>query len=178
VDHLRHADWRQAKSAMEYLDICRTQGQNRRATIGSGRALNRSMAVVELGHRSHGIPLVAAGEVCWACVSMDAEECVPAGDAANPCVSCGACCGYYRASFYWSEADEASGGTVPVQLTEKLNDFRRVMRGTSQSDPRCVALLGTIGTSQSAKSKIADVIVAERRFHYSDFCFSQGSVVA
>jgi Fe-S-cluster containining protein len=80
-------------------------------------------------------------------VYMSAEECVPAGDAANPCVSCGACCGYYRASFYWSEADDAPGGTVPVQLTEKLNDFRRVMRGTGRKDPRCVALLGTIGQS-------------------------------
>ena len=53
-------------------------------------------------------------------------------EASNPCVGCGACCAYYRASFYWAEADNASGGTVPVELTEKLNDFRRVMKGTSQ----------------------------------------------
>jgi Fe-S-cluster containining protein len=76
---------------------------------------------------------------------MGVEDSVPADAAASPCVSCGACCAYYRASFYWSEADDAPGGTVPVGLTEKLNDFRRVMRGTSQKDPRCVALLGTIG---------------------------------
>ena len=62
----------------------------------------------------------------------------------NPCVTCGACCALYRASFYWAEADDA-GGTVPVELTEKLNDFRRVMRGTNQPAPRCIALVGTIG---------------------------------
>lgn len=79
------------------------------------------------------------------CASMGVEDRVPAGEPANPCVSCGACCAYYRASFYWGEADDAPGGTVPVGLTEKFNDFRRVMRGTSQKDPRCIALVGTIG---------------------------------
>jgi uncharacterized protein len=68
-------------------------------------------------------------------------------EASNPCLSCGACCAYYRASFYWAEADGTPGGTVPVELTEKLNDFRRVMKGTSQKDPRCIALLGEIGQS-------------------------------
>ncbi len=68
-------------------------------------------------------------------------------EAVNPCITCGACCAYYRASFYWAEADANSGGTVPVELTEKLNDFRRVMRGTNQEAPRCVALLGEIGVS-------------------------------
>jgi Fe-S-cluster containining protein len=68
-------------------------------------------------------------------------------DAANPCVRCGACCAYYRASFYWAEANNTPGGTVPVELTEKLNDFRRVMRGTNPPNPRCVALLGEIGQS-------------------------------
>jgi Fe-S-cluster containining protein len=67
-------------------------------------------------------------------------------DSPNPCLTCGACCAFYRASFYWAETDDA-GGTVPVELTEKLNDFRRVMRGTNQPHPRCVALVGTIGQS-------------------------------
>jgi hypothetical protein len=71
----------------------------------------------------------------------------PTEGTANPCVACGACCAFYRASFYWAEADDAPGGTVPVELTEKLNDFRRVMRGTNQPKPRCVALLGEIGRS-------------------------------
>ncbi len=68
-------------------------------------------------------------------------------EASNPCISCGACCAYYRASFYWAEADETLGGTVPIELTEKLNDFRRVMKGTSRKSPRCIALLGEIGKS-------------------------------
>jgi len=76
-------------------------------------------------------------------------------EASNPCVSCGACCAYYRASFYWAEADSTSAGTVPVELTEKLNDFRRVMKGTSQKSPRCIALLGEIG--QSVRCSIYDL---------------------
>ena len=67
------------------------------------------------------------------------------GEEPNPCIACGACCAYYRASFYWAEADEGLGGTVPVELTEKLNDFRRVMKGTNGAHRRCVALLGEIG---------------------------------
>ena len=67
-------------------------------------------------------------------------------ETSNPCLTCGACCAYYRASFYWAEANDA-GGTVPVELTEKLNGFRRVMKGSNQKNPRCVALLGEIGQS-------------------------------
>lgn len=65
----------------------------------------------------------------------------------NPCLTCGACCAFFRVSFYWGEADRAMGGTVPVNLTEDLNDFRRCMKGTNSARPRCVALFGTIGKS-------------------------------
>jgi Fe-S-cluster containining protein len=65
----------------------------------------------------------------------------------NPCLSCGACCAFYRASFYWSEADDATAGGVPVCLTEKLNDFRRIMIGTNAIPPRCIALKGEIGNT-------------------------------
>lgn len=61
------------------------------------------------------------------------------------CLSCGACCTMFRVSFYWGEADPAFGGSVPVELTEKLNESRRVMKGTNQVRPRCIALAGTIG---------------------------------
>ena len=64
----------------------------------------------------------------------------------NPCLTCGACCAFYRASFYWAEADEIRPDAVPVDLTEQLNDFLLVMQGTNQSRPRCIALQGTIGT--------------------------------
>lgn len=64
---------------------------------------------------------------------------------ANPCLSCGACCAYYRVSFHWSEAEKALGGTVPASLTEELTPFLRCMAGTNQKHPRCVALRGVIG---------------------------------
>lgn len=65
----------------------------------------------------------------------------------NPCLHCGACCAYFRASFYWAEGEDASPGGVPVALTAKLTPFLRVMRGTDQPKPRCVALEGDIGHS-------------------------------
>lgn len=68
-------------------------------------------------------------------------------EAVNPCLTCGACCAYFRASFYWAETDAAPDGTVPAELTEKLTDFRCVMRGTDQPNPRCIALMGQIGQS-------------------------------
>ncbi|EFL0022701.1 YkgJ family cysteine cluster protein [Escherichia coli] len=43
----------------------------------------------------------------------------------NPCMTCGACCAFFRVSFYWAEADDAGG--------------------TNQKNPRCIALAGTPG---------------------------------
>ncbi|MGV1097900.1 YkgJ family cysteine cluster protein [Thiovibrio sp. JS02] len=63
----------------------------------------------------------------------------------NPCLSCGACCAFYRASFYWAEADDATFGGVPVELTRRMDDFRRAMLGHSGENPRCIALVGQIG---------------------------------
>ncbi len=67
----------------------------------------------------------------------------------NPCLTCGACCSFFQASFYWAEADDVPGGTVPVELTRKFGAFRRVMIGTSQPQPRCRALEGTVGIAVS-----------------------------
>jgi Fe-S-cluster containining protein len=63
----------------------------------------------------------------------------------KPCLSCGACCAHYRVSFYWAEADDATLGGVPAELTEKFIGVRRVMKGTNRSHPRCSALAGEIG---------------------------------
>lgn len=63
----------------------------------------------------------------------------------NPCLSCGACCAHFRVSFYWAECDDATEGGVPVHLTKKLNDFRRVFLGTEGPHSRCIALSGEIG---------------------------------
>lgn len=65
----------------------------------------------------------------------------------NHCTSCGACCAYYRASFYWAEASDATEGGVPVELTERLGPFRRLIKGTGNVPPRCIALFGNIGES-------------------------------
>ena len=63
----------------------------------------------------------------------------------NPCLKCGVCCACFRASFYWTEADEVSPGGVPIELTDKLNDLMLVMKGTNQPHPRCICLSGEIG---------------------------------
>ena len=64
----------------------------------------------------------------------------------NPCISCGACCCYFRVEFYWREAEKNSEHQVPQQFTEDLNSFKRCMKGTlNKSGNRCVALSGKIG---------------------------------
>lgn len=71
---------------------------------------------------------------------------------AHPCLTCGACCAYFRVSFHWSEADPALGGRVPIELTDALRTHERVMRGTSQSQPRCIALDATSAATAAAAS--------------------------
>ena len=63
----------------------------------------------------------------------------------NPCLTCGACCAFFRASFYWAETAEYTPGGVPSELTKKLNDFFAVMKGSDSIPPRCIALKGEIG---------------------------------
>lgn len=63
----------------------------------------------------------------------------------NPCLDCGICCTHFRISFYWTEADDAPGGFVPVGMTEKLNHHLRCMQGSNSVPRRCVALAGELG---------------------------------
>jgi Fe-S-cluster containining protein len=67
----------------------------------------------------------------------------------NSCVSCGACCAFYRVSFYWAETDPLLDGNVPVELTEPVNPYKVAMKGTNCPQPRCVALQGEIGVNVS-----------------------------
>ncbi len=60
-------------------------------------------------------------------------------DPANPCLTCGACCAAFRVAFYWAEP-------APAAMTERLDPFRAVMRGTRDAPVRCVALDGEVGT--------------------------------
>lgn len=64
----------------------------------------------------------------------------------NPCMTCGACCAYFRVSFYWAEADDGAG-TVPAELTEPITPLLRCMSGTRQQPCRCEALEGSVGES-------------------------------
>jgi uncharacterized protein len=68
-------------------------------------------------------------------------------EAGFDCQSCGACCASFRVSFYWGEADDAPGGTVPAALTRKVNEQMRCMQGTQSHPVRCVALQGEVGFS-------------------------------
>lgn len=63
----------------------------------------------------------------------------------HPCLSCGACCAFFRVAFHWSEAEASLGGQVPAELTEKLDHHQLVMQGTRASPIRCVGLQGPIG---------------------------------
>jgi len=53
----------------------------------------------------------------------------------------------FRVSFHWMEANDATPGGVPVELTQKLTHHRLMMRGTGGSSPRCVALEGETGVA-------------------------------
>lgn len=60
----------------------------------------------------------------------------------NPCLSCGACCAYFRVSFYWAEVENRG---IDPELTLPVTPHRMAMRGTELATPRCAALLGEIG---------------------------------
>jgi uncharacterized protein len=65
----------------------------------------------------------------------------------NPCLSCGACCAYFRASFHWLETTDAPGGSTPAELTTAVTRHLVAMRGTDRQPPRCVSLEGDIGAA-------------------------------
>ena len=62
----------------------------------------------------------------------------------DACLSCGACCTYFRVSFYWAE-----GIPMPEHYTEPVNALYSCMKGTNQANPRCIALEGTVGQQVS-----------------------------
>src|SRR4051812_43007672 len=71
--------------------------------------------------------------------------------AAHPCVQCGACCSFFRVEVSLEE-NQAQGIAVPMELTAPLvqtseRNKNRVMKGTDQERPRCVALAGKVGTN-------------------------------
>ena len=67
------------------------------------------------------------------------------GAANNPCLSCGACCSFFRVSFYSGEIAGETGGTVPPELVSKVGPLRACMKGTELGNSPCIALRGTVG---------------------------------
>lgn len=63
---------------------------------------------------------------------------------ADACLSCGACCSYFRVSFYWAE-----GIDMPQDYVESLTLVYSCMKGTNQANPRCIALQGEVGKQVS-----------------------------
>ena len=63
----------------------------------------------------------------------------------NPCIQCGACCAFFRVSFFWEETTTATPDGVPNELTEEVDEFIQCMQGTNHPSPRCIALQGKIG---------------------------------
>ncbi|MGG2397440.1 YkgJ family cysteine cluster protein [Pseudomonas sp. SH1-B] len=63
---------------------------------------------------------------------------------ANPCLTCGACCAFFRVSFFWGECQSA-GGTVPDEQVVQINPHYVAMRGTESKPARCTQLLGDVG---------------------------------
>ena len=62
----------------------------------------------------------------------------------HPCVRCGACCAFFRVLFPAQEL-EVHNFQVPKDFTEKIDAQTRIMMGTNQAKPRCVALAGRVG---------------------------------
>jgi len=69
-------------------------------------------------------------------------------DSASICQSCGACCATFRVSFYWAEAEVLK---IPAEMITPLTPVYSCLNGTQQAQPRCTALLGTIGESVSCQ---------------------------
>lgn len=70
-----------------------------------------------------------------------------APDSTHPCISCGACCAFFRVSFYWREANaDEHKNAVPIELTEDVSSTDRCMKGTNvHHNNKCIALKGKIG---------------------------------
>lgn len=64
--------------------------------------------------------------------------------AQDTCLSCGACCAFFRVSFYWAEGEQ-----MPEDYVEPINAIYSCMKGTNQSQARCIALQGEIGVQVS-----------------------------
>ncbi|MFP5391976.1 MAG: YkgJ family cysteine cluster protein [Gammaproteobacteria bacterium] len=95
--------------------------------------------------------------------TMESAQAAPAAES-NPCISCGACCAWYRVSFYCGELAGGSGGTVPAEYATQVSPLMACMKGTEQGKGRCLALVGELG-----QPGIRCTIYAERPSTCRDF---------
>lgn len=64
----------------------------------------------------------------------------------HPCLSCGACCAFFRVAFYWREAEAGGPWQVPLKFAVDLDSTHRCMKGTEvKHQSKCIALAGRIG---------------------------------
>lgn len=73
---------------------------------------------------------------------MSTSHLATAGTRAGPCLSCGACCAFYRVSFYWAEAEHHG---IDAAALRQVNPRLACMAGTDRQPPRCHALQGAVG---------------------------------
>ncbi|CAN5648036.1 YkgJ family cysteine cluster protein [soil metagenome] len=64
----------------------------------------------------------------------------------HPCLSCGACCAFFRVSFHWNETLPISFA-VPLAMTNATSAYQNSMNGTEKTIVRCAALHGVVGES-------------------------------
>ena len=80
---------------------------------------------------------------------MRTRQQVASGSDAEPvsiCRQCGACCAFFRVSFYWAEAPQRG---LPETCIEPVTAHLAGMAGTNRPVPRCCALQGEIGRQVS-----------------------------
>jgi len=63
----------------------------------------------------------------------------------NRCLTCGACCAFYRVAFLSAEVDDHEGGKVPLAFVLSIDDTHSAMKGTHGFFKRCAALQGSVG---------------------------------
>ena len=86
--------------------------------------------------------------------------------AQDACLTCGACCAFFRVSFYWAE-----GESMPEEAVEALTPVYSCMKGTNQKNPRCIMLSGEIGQQVSCtmyaqrSSSCKDVQAGDEQCH-------------
>ena len=86
--------------------------------------------------------------------------------AQDACLTCGACCAFFRVSFYWAE-----GEGMPEEAVEAITPVYSCMKGTNQKNPRCIMLSGEIGQQVSCtmyaqrSSSCKDVQAGDEQCH-------------